>query len=505
VDELAKIGIHHLETCLLHRPLAEDIFSSCLGLNHGILLISGPRGSGKTSLARALLRRMAEIPNMVFTKDIDCKPLRGMLVDNIQKIMESVFDEAAWRQPSVVLLEDLHIIAGAATSPDAEVTGEALYAARVAEVITSIVKYQIKNNARIGVIATSTSQNSLNPTLVTSRGIHFIQEVICIKPPNKKQRKVLLTKMLEGKDNLSKTNIKKLDLDTIVNRTEGFVARDLENVIDRAIHAKYLVDWTCRSGELQLTDDEFYVALEGFKPVSFRNVPLHTAEDLGWRDVGGLQDTKDILVETLQWPSKYPDLFANCPLRLRSGLLLYGPPGTGKTLIAGVVAKECGLNFISIKGPEVLSKYIGASEQAVRDLFIRQVAQSAKPCILFFDEFDSMAPRRGHDNTGVTDRVVNQLLTQLDGVEGLDGVYVLAATSRPDLIDGALLRPGRIDKCLHCGLPTEIERKEILEALTYKMHFNRDVDLGEIADKSEHFSGADLKAVLYNAQLEAIH
>ncbi|EDV21232.1 uncharacterized protein TRIADDRAFT_30509, partial [Trichoplax adhaerens] len=244
-------------------------------------------------------------------------------------------------------------------------------------------------------------------------------------------------------------------------------------------------------------------ALEGYTPAALRGASLHSPGDLSWQDIGGLNDIKAVLVETLLWPSRYPKLFASCPLRLRSGILLYGPPGCGKTLLAGIVAKECGLNFISIKGPEILNKYIGASEQAVRDLFVR--AQSAKPSILFFDEFDSIAPRRGHDSTGVTDRVVNQLLTQLDGVEGLEGVYVLAATSRPDLIDPALLRPGRFDKCLRCDLPTKQERVEILKALSQKLTLSKDVDLDEIAESSEHFSGADLKGLLYNAQITSIH
>lgn len=254
---------------------------------------------------------------------------------------------------------------------------------------------------------------------------------------------------------------------------------------------------------LSLITEDFENALEGFTPAALRGVTLHTAGELGWTDVGGLTAVKDALMETLLWPTKYSWLFSKCPLRLRSGLLLYGPPGTGKTLLAGVVAKECGLNFISIKGPELLSKYIGASEQAVRDMFTR--AQSAKPCILFFDEFDSLAPRRGHDSTGVTDRVVNQLLTQLDGVEGLDGVYVLAATSRPDLIDPALLRPGRLDKCLYCGIPTKSERLQILQALAKSLTLADDVDLAVIADMCDNFTGADFKALLYNAQLAAIH
>lgn len=184
-------------------------------------------------------------------------------------------------------------------------------------------------------------------------------------------------------------------------------------------------------------------------------------------------------------------------------LLLYGFPGCGKTLLASAVAKECGLHFISVKGPELLNKYIGASEKSVRDIFER--AAAAKPCVLFFDEFDSIAPKRGHDSTGVTDRVVNQLLTAMDGAEGLDGVYVLAATSRPDLIDPALLRPGRLDKSLICDMPVEEERLEILQAVSRKLDMDPNVQLQVYAEKTEGFSGADLQALVYNAQLEAIH
>lgn len=174
-------------------------------------------------------------------------------------------------------------------------------------------------------------------------------------------------------------------------------------------------------------------------------------------------------------------------------------------MLASAVAKECGANFVSVKGPEILNKYIGASEKSIRDLFDR--ASSAKPCVLFFDEFDSIAPKRGHDSTGVTDRVVNQLLTQMDGAEGLDGVYVLAATSRPDLIDSALLRPGRLDKSLLCGMPDEGDRKEILEAVVRegKISLANDVKWDEWVGKLHGYSGADLQAFVYNAHLEAVH
>lgn len=215
--------------------------------------------------------------------------------------------------------------------------------------------------------------------------------------------------------------------------------------------------------------------------------------------VGGLAEACKTLKEMLSWPSTYPNLFSKVKLRLRSGVLLYGPPGCGKTLIANSIAASCQLNFISVKGPELLSKYIGASEQAVRDAFER--ASSAKPCVLFFDEFESIAPRRGHDSTGVTDRVVNQLLTQMDGVEGLVGVYILAATSRPDLIDPALLRPGRLDKCVFCPMPSVSDREDILKILSQDVNLGEEVDWSEIASATDNYSGADLQSLLSTAQI----
>ena len=192
-------------------------------------------------------------------------------------------------------------------------------------------------------------------------------------------------------------------------------------------------------------------------------------------------------------------MYQKCGIKIPRGILLYGAPGTGKTLLAEAVSSFTGLNFIPIKGPELLSKYIGASEANVRDLFQR--AQAVKPCILFFDEFDSLAPKRGHDSTGVTDRVVNQLLTQLDGVEGLEGVWIMAASSRPDLIDPALLRPGRLDKSILCPMPNADDRLDILKVLTRNLDLANDVDLRMLATLTEGMTGADLKALIYTAQL----
>ncbi|CAK7264883.1 Peroxisome biosynthesis protein pex1 [Sporothrix epigloea] len=310
-----------------------------------------------------------------------------------------------------------------------------------------------------------------------------------------------------------------LDFLDVAGETDGFMPGDLNQLVARAKNEALVRSIT---GDEDIDDNmtsivpldrvDFDKALKGFTPTSLRNVTLQHSTTK-FDSIGGLQETRRVLLETLEYPTKYAPIFAKCPLRLRSGLLLYGYPGCGKTLLASAVAGECGLNFISVKGPEILNKYIGASEKSVRDLFER--AQAARPCVLFFDEFDSIAPKRGHDSTGVTDRVVNQLLTQMDGAEGLSGVYVLAATSRVDLIDPALLRPGRLDKSLLCDFPDAADRIDIFRALASKAKMSDEVlgphntddceAMSTLAARTEGFSGADMQALVSNAQLEAIH
>ncbi|XP_071509592.1 peroxisomal ATPase PEX1-like [Diadema antillarum] len=510
--------LEHLTASLTARPLGRQLCASVPGQRHGGVLLCGARGSGKSTLARAVCKEASEWPLLAFIKVVECHSLKGKGVDAIRKIWEEAFNEASWREPSIVLLDDLDHVTAAPLGPEQEMGPEAVYNQRLAQVLKDLMTNEVCEKSRIGVIATCSSKKSIHQSLLSSRGIHLFQACLEINPLDKMDRVSILSSVIHSKVEVSLQTLNQIDLNALSGQMDGYVAADLVTITERAVHAGSAreiaqgqrsapvtpsQDGQSPSKEILLCQEDFEVALNNYSPAALRDVPLHSAGELGWEDVGGLGQVKQDLVETLQLPTKYPELFANCPLRLRSGLLLYGPPGTGKTLLGSVVAKECGLNFISIKGPELLSKYIGASEQAVRDLFTRAV--SAKPCILFFDEFDSLAPRRGHDSTGVTDRVVNQLLTQLDGVEGLDGVYVIGATSRPDMIDPALLRPGRLDKCLYCPIPTANERVEILQALARKMTLGGDVDLVQVAQRLDHFTGADLKALLYNAQLEAIH
>ncbi|KTG03950.1 hypothetical protein cypCar_00005175 [Cyprinus carpio] len=481
VEDICRSAFEHISHALMGGPLSRELVSTGRGLRGGALLITGAKGSGKSSLSRALCRKASEELD-AHIQVVDCKTLKGKRADKIRLRLEEVFEQAIWRQPSVVLLDDLDHVTGAATSPEHEHGPEAVLRQHIAQSLRDLVDEMVVRSSLIALMITAQSEHALHQTLTATQRVEILRSLI-------------------AKKNFQDCQTT-LDLDSVARETEGFMPQDLNLLLERAIHANTLHSGN-NGGSEDLNYNDFRQALQGFTPPSLWGAQLQAPTGAGMERIGGLHQARQLLMDIILLPAKYPLLFSSLPMRQCSGVLLYGAPGTGKTLLAGAVAKESGMNFISIKGPELLSKYIGASEQAVRDVFQR--AQQAKPCILFFDEFDSLAPRRGHDNTGVTDRVVNQLLTQLDGVEGLTGVYVLAATSRPDLIDPALLRPGRLDKSLYCPPPDREARLEILKALTHCVPLAADVDLEQIAVATELFTGADLKALLYNAQLEAIH
>lgn len=522
------------------------------------VLLTGGLGAGKTDCAR-LLAHQLRTEFLFNTVYFSCRKLvtDETRVSTIKETLTRLFASAAWGARcggnAVVVLDDLDKLCPVET--ELQVGNENGRSRHVSESIVTIVRQYCTLDSGVVLLATAQGKESLNNVIV---GGHIVREIVSLKAPNKDGRRKVL-EMLAHQDEkpqdktsngipwsghafpaspstsrpstshrsqASDSNMRydaeaekdgfvvdaRIDFLDLAGQTDGYMPGDMVLLTSRARNEALIrsVNDSSDTSTISLTRDDYTHALAGFTPASLRNVTLQSSTTK-WDSIGGLHTTRQILLETLQYPTTYAPIFAQCPLRLRSGLLLYGYPGCGKTLLASAVAGECGLNFISVKGPEILNKYIGASEKSVRDLFER--AEAARPCVLFFDEFDSIAPKRGHDSTGVTDRVVNQLLTQMDGAEGLSGVYVLAATSRPDLIDPALLRPGRLDKSLICDMPGLEERVDILKAVTRKLHLAPSLletgfdgeNLREIAQRTEGYSGADLQAVVYNAQLEAIH
>ncbi|CAK7228423.1 Peroxisome biosynthesis protein pex1 [Sporothrix eucalyptigena] len=543
------------------------------------VLLTGALGSGKTSVAQHIgealqTNEFFHVSYLSCRKLVN----EESKIAAIKETLNRLFMGASWGArlggKALVILDDLDRLCPAET--ELVVQSEEGRSRQISEGLCAIVKqYCGRLDSNVVLLATAQGKDTLHNVVV---GGHIVREIVDLKAPDKDTRRKIMENFARqnaldaaqaakqfGEDNAnssrpttadgraasedggnwmmdgaSQTSRREshgasgaagehdggafviqegLDFLDVAGETDGFMPGDLSQLVARAKNEALVRSITGNedvddnvSSIVPLDRVDFDRALKGFTPTSLRNVTLQHSTTK-FDSIGGLQETRRVLLETLEYPTKYAPIFAKCPLRLRSGLLLYGYPGCGKTLLASAVAGECGLNFISVKGPEILNKYIGASEKSVRDLFER--ASAAKPCVLFFDEFDSIAPKRGHDSTGVTDRVVNQLLTQMDGAEGLSGVYVLAATSRPDLIDPALLRPGRLDKSLLCDFPDAADRIDIFRALAGKAKMSDEVlgphntddceEMRMLAARTEGFSGADMQALVSNAQLEAIH
>lgn len=478
-----------LEVIGLDGVIDEIIESFTTSKNTGTL-VYGNSGSGKSLVLKLASRKIAA-EHGFYTKYVSCDSLMNESFNLLSK--NHIFkwlQQCSWNKPSLLILDNVDKILS--------VEREHLDASKSNQLteylISNLEKIHNQHNSNLSILLSASSKEAINKLLMQC---HLIENFHHLSPPDKALRLDILDNYIVNKLGC------KIDFDLmdLVTETEGYLPNDLKILSDRIYH-EVLFSSQDPSAELTVTKQHIEKSIQGYTPSNLRGVKLQKST-ISWSDIGGLKEAKNILLETLEWPTKYAPIFANCPLRLRSGILLYGYPGCGKTLLASAIAGQCGLNFISIKGPEILNKYIGASEQSVRELFER--AQAAKPCILFFDEFDSIAPKRGHDSTGVTDRVVNQMLTQMDGAEGLDGVYVLAATSRPDLIDSALLRPGRLDKSVICDMPDYDDRLDILKSITDKMDLADDVNLEEIAEKTSGFSGADMQGLGYNAYLKGVH
>jgi len=481
-DEIQKVR-EMIELPLRHPEVFEK-----LGVEapKGVLLY-GPPGTGKTLLAKAV----ATESNAHFIS-ISGPEIMSKFYGESEARLREIFKEAKEKAPSIVFIDEIDSIA----PKREEVTGEV--ERRVVSQLLSLMD-GLEARGKVIVIAATNRPNALDPAL--RRPGRFDREIE-IKVPDKKGRLEILQIHTR---NMPLTN--DVNLEKLASVTHGFVGADLEYLCKEAAMKalrRVLPELKLEEeklppdvlNKLQVNADDFENALKDIMPSAMREVYLETP-DVKWSEIGGLENVKRELQEAVEWPLRYPELYKQMGYTMPKGILLYGPSGTGKTLLAKAVATESEANFISIRGPELLSKWVGESERGVREVFRR--ARQAAPCIIFFDEVDSLAPIRGMGGDSmVTERVVSQLLTELDGIQALTGVVVLAATNRIDMVDPALLRAGRFDKLIYIPMPDKTARKQILEIHARGKPLT-DVDLERVAEVTEGFSGADLAAIINTA------
>jgi transitional endoplasmic reticulum ATPase len=475
----------------------KKIFSK-LGIEppKGVLLY-GPPGCGKTLLAKALANELNAYFLVINGPEIMSK-FYGESEQRLREIFK-LAKKKAKKYPAIIFIDEIDAIAPKRD----EVTGEV--EKRVVAQLLALMD-GLESRGDVIVIAATNRPNAIDPAL--RRPGRFDVEIE-IPMPDKKARYEILrvhTRRLQEAGLLSPS----IDLEKIAEMTHGFTGADLAALVKEAFMRALKRAITKCSGctpeelmsQLIVTNEDFLAAFRSIIPSGLREIFIETP-DVSWSDIGGLDEVKQVLVENVILPLKNPDLYEKYGIKPPRGLLLYGPPGCGKTLLAKAVAKESGFNFIAVRGPEILSKWVGESERAIREIFKK--ARMHAPSIVFLDEVDSIAPIRGLlSDSGVTERVVTQLITELDGIKDLNNVIVIAATNRPDLIDPALLRPGRLDKLVYVPPPDLKARLEILKVHTRYLPLSDDVDLYELAKLTENYSGADLEALVREAFIIAL-
>jgi transitional endoplasmic reticulum ATPase len=471
---------------MIELPLRHPELFERLGVEapKGVLL-HGPPGTGKTLLARAV----ASETNANFLS-IGGPEIMSKYYGESEERLRDVFKQAQENAPSIIFIDEIDSIA----PKREEVTGEV--EKRVTSQLLSLMD-GLQSRGKVVVIGATNRPNAIDPAL--RRPGRFDREIE-IGVPDRDGRLEVLEIHTRGMPLAEDVDLKKL-----ADVTHGFVGADLESLAkEAAIRALRRILPEINLEAQSIPGDilnkiivkmaDFQDALKEIEPSAMREV-LVEIPDVTWEQVGGLEDVKEELREAVEWPLKYPDLFAQLNATPPKGLLLYGPPGTGKTLLAKAVAHESESNFISVKGPELLNKFVGESEKAVREVFRK--ARQASPCIIFFDEVDSVAPTRGSNagDSGVTERVISQFLTEMDGLEELRNVVIIAATNRPDIIDSALLRPGRFDRLLFVPPPDLEARKQIFKIHTRKTPLADDVNLDDLARKTDGYTGADIASL----------
>ncbi|MBS3789837.1 MAG: CDC48 family AAA ATPase [Candidatus Thermoplasmatota archaeon] len=457
------------------------------------VLLQGPPGTGKTLMAKAVA---SETDANFFT--ISGPEIMSKYYGESEGRLREIFEEAEENQPSIIFIDELDSIAPKRD----EVSGET--ERRVVAQLLSLMD-GLQARGKVIVIGATNRAHALDPAL--RRPGRFDREIE-IGMPDRDGRKEILEIHTRGMP-LSDD----IDLEDLASHTHGFVGADIEALAkESAMNAlrDVLPDIDLEAEQipsevledLEVRNKHINQALREMEPSAMREVVIETP-DVTWEDVGGLEEAKQELREAVEWPLQYEDLFDHMEAEVPKGILLKGPPGTGKTLIAKAVANESDANFISVKGPEFFSKWVGESEKAVRETFRK--ARQAAPTIVFFDEIDALAPERGSSSdSNVSERVISQLLTELDGLEALHDVIVIGATNRPELIDPALLRPGRFDRNISVDLPDEETRKEIFDIHTRERPIDSEVDFNELAKKTKDMSGADIASICNEAVMLSI-
>ncbi len=490
-DQLGKVR-EIIELPLKHPELFER-----LGIRppKGVLLF-GPPGTGKTLIARAVAN---ESGANFFS--INGPEIMSKYYGQSEQKLREIFTNAEEKEPSIIFIDEIDSIAPKREEVQGEVERRV-----VAQLLT--LMDGLKERGHVIVIGATNRIDAVDPAL--RRPGRFDRE-INIGVPDKKGRKEILTIHSRAMPLNMDEDSKSAFLDEIADVTYGFVGADLAALArESAMNAlrRYLPEIdldkpipTDILEKMAVIEDDFRDALKLIEPSSLREV-MAEIPDIHWDDIGGMEDVKRELRESVELPLLKPEVFKKLGIRAPKGFLLYGPPGVGKTLLAKAVANESNANFISVKGPEVLSKWVGESEKAVREIFKK--AKQVAPSIVFLDEIDSIAPRRGGGgDSGVTERIVNQLLTSMDGVEVLQGVVVIGATNRPDILDSALIRAGRFDKMIYIPPPDKEARLKILKVHTRNMPLNQDINLQKIAEITDGYVGADLENLCREAGMMA--
>ncbi len=455
----------------------------------------GPPGTGKTLLAKAVTNET----NANFYS-IGGPEIMSKFYGESEERLRETFKQAQENSPSIIFIDEIDSIA-----PKREEVSGDVEKRVVSQLLTMMDG--LESRGKVVVIGATNRPDALDPAL--RRPGRFDREIE-IGIPDQFGRSEILEIHTRGMPLTQDVN-----LESIAKITHGFVGADLEAVCrEGAMRSlrRVLPEINLEESKIpietlnkiKITWEDFENALKDVQPSALREVYVQRP-NVQWTDVGGLQEVKEELKEAIEWPLKHADLFAQADIIPPKGLLLYGPPGTGKTMIAKAVASTSEANFISIKGPELLSKWVGESEKGIREVFRK--ARQASPCVVFFDELDSVAPHRSGGEAGdshVTERIVSQLLTEMDGLEDLKGVVVIGATNRPDIVDEALLRPGRFDRLLEIPLPDNDARKEILKIHTSKKPLDKTVSLDKLVELTKGYSGADIAALVNAAAMSAI-